>query len=175
MKTIRVLSLALFGVAALTCSPVPAQDPPQPPEPPGVIKLRVDPHLAQIHWQEEASTLAQKLAKTEKEDEKREIRKKLTDILNQQFDQHIEQQKKELADLEKQIADLKEVLKKRLDNKSAIVDRRIDQLMQEAQGLGWNTSRGSHRFFFSDFGHEGHTGFGFTAPTPPTTDPSKRR
>jgi hypothetical protein len=87
---------------------------------------------------QEAGQLAKQYVDSKKEDEKREIRKKLTDVLTQQFDQQIQEQQKELEDLEKQIASLKAVLTKRKEAKSTIVERRIEQLIQDAEGLGWN-------------------------------------
>jgi hypothetical protein len=59
-------------------------------------------------------------------------------LLAKQFDQHVQQQQKELENLEKQIASLRTVLRKRQDSKTAIVDRRVDQLLLEADGMGWN-------------------------------------
>jgi DNA-binding transcriptional regulator YbjK len=85
----------------------------------------------------QAAKLAKQYVKSEKEDEKKEIRKKLADLLAQQFDQHMEQQQKELKELEKQIESLKTLLKKRGEAKPAIVDRRLEQLLQDASGLGW--------------------------------------
>ncbi len=93
---------------------------------------------------QESVQLAQQYVKTTKEDEKKKILEKLTEVLNQQFDQHIQQQQKELEDLEKQIADLRTLLKKRTDAKTKIVQRRIDQLVQEAEGLGWNSPASPH-------------------------------
>jgi hypothetical protein len=92
-------------------------------------------------WQSQAQAaeLAKQIVKEEKEESKKEIRKKLADLLNEQFEAHTAQQKKELDDLEKQIANLKSLLKKRQDAKSTIVERRMDQLIHEAEGLGWNT------------------------------------
>jgi hypothetical protein len=129
------------------------------------------PKAQQLHSQ--SVKLAKQYAKAEKEDEKKDIRKKLTDVLNEQFDLQMKQQQKELEDLEKQVAKLKTMLKKRVDAKSAIVDRRIDQLAQEAEGLGWSGPNGVHSFF-----NPGGAGFSFghafsgtpapvAAPVPP--------
>ena len=85
----------------------------------------------------QAADLARQYVKAEKDETKKEIRKKLSDLFSQQFDSHAEQQQKELDDLEKEIARLKSLLKKRQDAKSTIVDRRMEQLIQEAEGLGW--------------------------------------
>ncbi len=93
---------------------------------------------------QESVRLAQQYVKTTKQDEKKKILEKLTEVLNQQFDQHIQQQQKELEELEKQIADLRTLLKKRTDAKTKIVQRRIDQLVQDAEGLGWNSPASPH-------------------------------
>jgi hypothetical protein len=93
--------------------------------------------------QQDASQLAQKYIKTEKEEEKREIRKQLNDVLNKQFEAHLQQQKKELEELEKQIENLRKILQKRQDAREKIIERRFEQLVQEAEGLGWSVP-GSH-------------------------------
>jgi flagellar motility protein MotE (MotC chaperone) len=89
--------------------------------------------------QAESARLAKQYAKSEKEEEKKEIRKKLGEVLGQQFDLHLQEQQKELDELEKQIANLKTLLKKRKDSRTTIIDRRLEQLVQDAEGLGWNT------------------------------------
>jgi chromosome segregation ATPase len=90
----------------------------------------------------ESAQLAQQYVKADKEDQKKEIRKKLADALSQQFDVHIKKQQKELEDVEKQVGKLREVLKKRVDAKATIVERRVEQLVQEAEGLGWSAPSG---------------------------------
>jgi ribosomal protein L29 len=85
-----------------------------------------------------ATKLAKQFVKAEKEDQKKDIKKQLTDLLAKQFDQHVQQQQKELENLDKQIATLRTVLKKRQDSKTSIIDRRVEQLILEADGMGWN-------------------------------------
>jgi hypothetical protein len=92
--------------------------------------------------QDQSYQLVQQYVKAEKEEDKKEIRKKLADALGKQFDTHMEQQQKELADLERQMAELQNLLKKRQEAKTTIIDRRLDQLIQDAEGLGW-TAPGS--------------------------------
>ena len=98
-----------------------------------------------FQMQNQAQQLAKKLAAAEKEDEKKDLRKKLTDVLNQQFDAHAKEQEKELDDLEKQVSKLRETLKKRQANKDKIVERHIDQMVQDAEGLGWSTPSSAPR------------------------------
>jgi hypothetical protein len=151
MKASRILKLALLLGAAFTCAAIfaqaPAGDRPALPHDESLPELAQKPgssHRAIRLWGpngwyvgEESHQLAKQYAKSEKEDEKKEIRKKLTEFLAKQFDAQAKQQEKQLADLEKQIASLKATLKKRQDNKTTIIDRRIEQLIQEAEGLGW--------------------------------------
>ncbi|TMQ34876.1 MAG: hypothetical protein E6K70_05300 [Planctomycetota bacterium] len=103
----------------------------------------VNNQTKQYDLQDQSLQLAQKYVKTEKEDEKKDLRKNLTQVLGRQFDLHLEAQQKELDELEKQVAKLKNVLKKRKDAKENIVERRLEQLVQDADGLGWNASHGS--------------------------------
>jgi hypothetical protein len=132
---------------ALACASVSAQS--QQPQ------TSQAPQINRNQWfspfqghQSQSGQLAHQYAVAEKADEKRDIRKKLSDALSQEFDQHIKEQQKELEDLDKQIANLRSILKKRLDAKATIVERRTEQLIQEAEGLGWTVPRSGR----SDYG-----------------------
>jgi hypothetical protein len=141
MKAVRGLALTLLvtGVLALAVS---AQQPfPSPaPGPRDLAGIAAYAGHAGMQWQmhSRGMELARQYTKAEKESEKREIKEKLTELLNQQFDEHMQQQQKELEELEKQIADLRALMKKRTAAKGTIVDRRIEQMIQDADGLGWN-------------------------------------
>jgi hypothetical protein len=177
MNAVRIVAWVLVLAAGLACAAAPAQSPapvqaqPAPavatPQPPNFQMLN-RPDYGVMLWdgrssahQSESAQLAQQYVKATKEEEKREIRKKLADVLGQQFDAHIQQQQKELEDLEKQLASLRAIVKKRLDAKTPIVDRRIDQLVQEAEGLGWNAPATPHPVW----------GAGGSSYRPPTTAP----
>jgi hypothetical protein len=108
-------------------------------------------HAKHQQLQSESARLVQQYAKAEKEDDKKEIRKKLGDVIGQQFDLSLQEQQKELEDLEKQIADLRALLKKRRDSRTTIIDRRLEQIVQEAEGLGWNVP-GARRSTGTQFG-----------------------
>lgn len=188
MKAVRMVVLGFLMVGALTWVGVSAAQVPsgQAPPTPGVPTttrlaspnsyfqgMRPAGHPDQL--QARIAQLAQQFVKETNVDKKKEIRGKLTEALGQQFDQRIQQQQKELEELEKQVASLKAVLKKRLDAKPAIVDRRIEQLLQEAEGLGWNAP-GSPRLPGGGLtpGFIGSGGFSGFAPVPaPGTAPAK--
>jgi hypothetical protein len=148
MKAVFSLAFTLTAVGALTVM-VSAQQPQIPP-PVAVggqgggfgfgVSGTSGPWLWQHSAHNEAAELAKQYLKADKESDKRDIKQKMTDALNKAFDEHMEQQQKELEELEKQIADLRALMKKRSNAKSNIVDRRIEQLIQDADGLGWNAS-----------------------------------
>jgi len=154
MKAARVLAFVLVGIGAITGAVVfgqgaPEQQPlvPTPATngtPPGYVIQELTPggpgFFVPSH-QDPSGQLVQDYVKA-KEEDKKEIRKKLADALGKQFDTHMKQQQDELAALEKQIADLKAIMKKRQEAKTTIIDRRMDQLIQDAEGLGW-TAPGS--------------------------------
>jgi hypothetical protein len=148
-----VMIFATAGLWAQT--PVP----PTPPTPPDIPNV---PGWENYYFrfgqtQSKAANFAQEFIKAEKPEQKQEIRKKLADVVSEQFDVRMQQQRKELEDLEKQIANLRAVLKKREDAKSTIVERRIDTLIQEAEGLGWSSP-----------GHARHEWFDMHIPQTPT-------
>jgi hypothetical protein len=154
MTMLRTVILGCLLVAGFATTAIFAQPDQPTPAAPSVIRLTqgTSDHFwvmgdadSYHRLQNQAGELAQQYIKADKDESKRELRTKLTDVLNQQFDLHTKQQQKELEDLEKQIAELRTVLKKRQDAKSTIVERRAEQLIQDAQGLGW--SSGSNNWF----------------------------
>lgn len=154
MKVTQTFGLVLFGIGILSCAVVFGQGQEtakQPVNAPLQELVVQDGHQRLIgfaNYQSQSTQLAHQYIKAEKDDEKKDIRKKLADVLAKQFDAQVEKQQKELADLEKQIANLKALLKKRTDAKTTIIDRRMDQLIQDAEGLGWNAPGDSNLHWF---------------------------
>jgi len=156
MKAARVLAFVLIGISAVTGAVVFAQTAPEQAKQPAVQVKPIDnlpPGYAFqalgpngpgyfVNIQDQSAQLVHDYVKAEKDDEKKEIRKKLAEALGKQFDAHMEQQQKELVDLENQIAKLRSLLKKRQEAKTTIIDNRMDQLIRDAEGLGW-TAPGS--------------------------------
>lgn len=131
--------------------------------------------------QNEAAQLAQKYIKAETEEDRRELRRKLQDVLAREFDDHAKRQEQELEALRKEIDRLESLMRKRRDAKSGIIERRMEQLVQEAQGLGWNAPGSSRSPMFLGGGF-GTMPSGIaqpalpvppahSAPKPPTTRP----
>jgi hypothetical protein len=84
----------------------------------------------------ESEELVKQLGKAEG-DNKEKIRTKLTETLGKQFDARQKRHDAEIAALEAKIKKLKEMVQKRQDNRREIISRRMEQLVREADGLGW--------------------------------------
>lgn len=72
-----------------------------------------------------------------KGEEREKLKTKLTEALERQFDLRQKHHQEEIAALEAQINKLKELVQKRQDNRRDIVTRRFEQLVRDAEGLGW--------------------------------------
>jgi hypothetical protein len=191
MKALPSLFLALLVAGVLTVvvsaqpNPVPVA-PVAPPAPRAVPVPNPQPfaqffgndghawHLQQMKSQSQAAELVQQLVKTNNDDEKGKIREKLTEVLNQVFDEHIQQQQKELEELEKQIANLRTLMKKRTAAKNDIVERRIEQMIEDAKGLGWSTP-GSPHFTFNPDAFQFKYPPGTPAPATPKVATQKKK
>ena len=176
MNGSRVGLFALLAAGPATCAMVYAQSPAPPSIPSGATYVPVPyygaapPPLAPPA----ASHLAQQLLKAEKNDEKQDLRKKLDEMLQKEFDQHLQHQEKELEELEKQLAQLRGTLKKRKDAKESIIRRRAEQLINEAEGLGWTGPSGPRRGatdFPNAFGSGGSWGRSGYSTTPQPVQP----
>jgi NAD(P)H-hydrate repair Nnr-like enzyme with NAD(P)H-hydrate dehydratase domain len=165
MKLRMTSGLVLAGMVAAVVS---AQTPtPQPYQPSAVLAgsgTPADPFGVSWSWGQgsQASELAHAYVKTDKEETKQEIRKQLNDLLSKQFDENAQRQQKTLEDLEKEIATLRRTLSKRAEHKSDIVNRRLEQLLLDADGLGWNSPNTQGGFGFG--GGMGGFGSGAFAP-----------
>ncbi|WP_165225380.1 hypothetical protein [Aquisphaera insulae] len=85
----------------------------------------------------QAETLARELESAESDTKRAEIKSKLGEALGKQFDLRQEKHQKEIEALEAQVKKLKDLVEKRKENRSEIISRRLDQIVREAQGLGF--------------------------------------
>lgn len=165
MTAARSLALAvtIMGVVALAVS---AQGPTAAPTPDYRNAATIYSLLSPA--QHGAAVLARNYVKAEKESEKKDIRQKMVDVLNEQFDNQMTEQQKELEELEKQITELRTVLKKRSAAKGTIVDQRVEQLIREADGMGWTAPGSPHGFPGPSFVPDNPFGRPITTPVPST-------
>jgi hypothetical protein len=90
----------------------------------------------------EVAGLRRDYVRIENDAERAKIKAKLADLLSKQFDVQQNRRDVELTRLEAQVKKLRELMKKRTETKQTIVDRHLDQLIREAEGLGWTAPPG---------------------------------
>jgi hypothetical protein len=125
--------------------------PTQPTPPPGFPnRFAGQKALGQLDWvavprgmQAENASLAHQsealvhqLAKAKGEDREK-VKTKLAEALEKQFDLRQKRHQAEIAALEAQVNQLKELVQKRQENRREIISKRLDQLVRDAEGLGW--------------------------------------
>jgi hypothetical protein len=93
--------------------------------------------LAEMQLTTQARELLKSYALESKSDTQAELKKSLRQILIAQFDLQHHRRDEELRRIEKRLADLRTKLTKRADAKTTIVDRRLEQLISDIDGLGW--------------------------------------
>ncbi len=81
--------------------------------------------------------LARKLGEVKSESEKSEIKTELAAALEKQFDLRQKRHHDEIAELEAKVKQLKDLVEKRQENRREIVAKRLDQILRDAEGLGW--------------------------------------
>jgi hypothetical protein len=140
-----VTTLAVTGLvmSALAQQPAPAQNNPAGsafyPTPSGqnAALANYGSWLGQTQPSGEIDKLARQLAKAKGEGERETVRAKLNDLLEKQFEDRQKKHQAESEVLEAQVKKLKELIQTRSENRKEIVSRRLEQIVREAQGLGW--------------------------------------
>jgi hypothetical protein len=101
-----------------------------------------DPEMAKLYRAEasadrDVQSLMHDYKRTEDADERGKIKTKLAAALAKQFDAQQKRRDLELSRVEAQLKKLRELMKKRDEERKTIIDRRVDQLVRDAEGLGW--------------------------------------
>jgi hypothetical protein len=86
---------------------------------------------------QEASAMVRRLGQVKDEQTRDDIKQRLTKLLGDQFDLRQKRHEAEIRTLEAKVRELKDLVEKRQENRREIVANRLDQLLREAQGLGW--------------------------------------
>jgi hypothetical protein len=85
----------------------------------------------------EIQQLVRKLRNPNDQEVAEETEEALTEKVGQQFDMRQQMRERQLAALEEQVERLRKVHNDRADQRDRIVRDRVQQLIREAQGLGW--------------------------------------
>jgi hypothetical protein len=108
-----------------------------------------DPDMAKLIESEheldrQSHDLIRKYAETEDQQVREKAKTALREMLNNQFDLQNDRRELELKRVEERLAKLRDQLKKRSDARTQIVGQRLEQLVNEAEGLGWTSPTGGN-------------------------------
>jgi hypothetical protein len=84
-----------------------------------------------------ANELKKMLERAKDDTQRADIRAKLSKTLADQFDLRQKRHNQEIDALERQVAKLKELVRKRQESRSEIISRRVEEIQREVDGLGW--------------------------------------
>lgn len=153
------------GVAPPTQTMNPAAGYPQPillPTPYGVFRNDFtawgpssDPETNELTRQDqqleaEAQSLERQLADAENEKQRADLKEKLTSTLEKQFDTQQKLRELEVSRIEARVRKLRGMIQRRGDSRRKIIDNRLEQLLNDAEGLGWSSSSGGPQYPPSD-------------------------
>lgn len=100
---------------------------------------------AEAELAREADELISQYAASDDAAEQKKVRANLRETLAKQFDLQKQRRELELSRIEERIKKVREQLKKRNDARETIVDRRLEQLVDDAEGLGWGPADGENQ------------------------------
>jgi hypothetical protein len=113
----------------------------------------------------ETASLLDKYSKATDDAQRSKLKTQLSTALEKQFDLQQKRREMELKQVEERLARLRTLMQKRSDAKQTIIEKRLDQLVREAEGLGWTAPpgmRGSVNIFGGTGGFRyGNGGGGF--------------
>ena len=106
-----------------------------------------DDEMARLHGLDgqlasQAESLVKQLADPTDEQQRKEAKEKLHETLVQQFDTQQKVRELEVARIEAKVKKLRDQIAKRNEARRTIIEKRFDQLLSEAEGLGWNSPSG---------------------------------
>jgi hypothetical protein len=150
-----VLTLTVLAVSAQTQAPQPGNEqgyaqtrdkPAMSPDGPGVgysgrfgaansVGWKAQTHESELAG--ETANLVRRLAHANKDADKKELKETLEKVLGKQFDLRQQRHTLEIETLEAEVKRLKQLVQKRQESRSDIIAKKLDQLLQESEGLGW--------------------------------------
>jgi hypothetical protein len=150
MKSKLTLPLMfVIGLASLAVSAPPQVTAPDQPRygGPGHQPYSYDPfgtqyvnqrsNVEESQLARQAEELLQQLPKAKSDVDKEKLMAILTEVLGKQFDLRQQRHTSQIEALEAEVKRLKKVVQTRQENRRDIIAKRLDQLLRDAEGLGW--------------------------------------
>ena len=137
-----------------------------------------DSQLEQAHSKlnREGELLASQYAEATDDAERQKIKAQLAELLGRQFELQQQVREDEVAQLEARVKKLRGLIEKRKEARQSIVGNRLEQLLRDAEGLGWAAAPGGGSPAFVPA--QGIPAINVMTPTPivaPTKAASPRR
>jgi hypothetical protein len=131
---------------------------------PMAMAIDDDPEMAELAQAEaalanESEEMLGRFAETENAADRKQLAAELRQTLAKQFDVQRKRRELELSRIEERVRKLRDQIKKRDDARETIIDRRLDLLINDADGLGWSPPASS-----SERGSAKSSGTGFGPP-----------
>ena len=99
--------------------------------------------------------------------ERQKAKTELAELLGKQFEVQQQIREEEVGQLEARVKKLRALIDKRKEARLSIIEKRLDQLLREAEGLGWNVGgEGPHQAIYRPIALPGAIG-AKPVPTPP--------
>ena len=86
--------------------------------------------------------LVETYSRTDNENERTELKSQLAKALGDQFTSQQKRRTLEIDRIEAELKKVRDLLRKRSENRQAIIDKRLEQVVREAEGLGWSEPSG---------------------------------
>jgi len=107
-----------------------------------------DPEMVELAQAEatlanESEELVGRFAETDNAADRKQLAGELRQTLAKQFEVQRKRRELELNRIEERVRKLRDQIKKRDDARETIIDRRLDQLINEVEGLGWTPPAGA--------------------------------
>jgi hypothetical protein len=104
-----------------------------------------DPEMNELAHQDqqleqEVQSLVRQLADSDDDKSKAELKDKLAATLDKQFDAQQKLRQLEISRIEARVKKLQDLVRKRTESRRKIIDNRMEQLLNEAEGLEWGNA-----------------------------------
>jgi hypothetical protein len=165
MKSVRILILAsvslligyglivtlnAWGQEPIQQEPIQVEPGVKTPENPflaDVVRHGADPEMdklmqAEAAAEQQVAKLIESYAHTEGEAKRSGIKSDLSKVLEKEFDAQQKRRDLELKRVEERLKKVRDLMEKRDRARRSIIDNRLDQLIREADGLGWTPPAG---------------------------------
>lgn len=91
----------------------------------------------EMDYNKKLHSLMKQYKESKDENQKKQLKSQISEVVNQLFDVRTQNRSKEISHLEEQVNQLKKMMEKRKANKKLIVERKIQELTGEMDGLQW--------------------------------------